>query len=300
MKALLITCMAFVAVAHAESFSEEFQRLSKDGRPEAVVKFLGQAKAKEAGNPDYYALAANYWWTLAQQPNLSAKPADKGESALIDPKTGKAVGSISTSGKLDPEILQKALDFTTEGYRKFPLRLDLGFGLAYGQFQSNQPEAAVVTVKSILKTAQEQADKLLWSENKPLPSPAKDFIPRSIQGYTAPLFNEETKKSDALCKELCEATIATYPDHPYAYNMLAALANANGNKDEALRLLETAHQKAPKDPLILDNLAKTYLSNKQPERAIEAYRKILKLDVGDDTKADVNAAIKELEAPKTP
>ncbi len=50
------------------------------------------------------------------------------------------------------------------------------------------------------------------------------------------------KRADALCRELLDAT---FPEHPFAYNLLAALADAKGDKDESYRQLKLAGEKAP-------------------------------------------------------
>lgn len=258
---------------------------------------LDRSREKERDNPDYYALASKFWWELASQPNLSTKTAKEGDTAIVDPKTGREVGSITTASAQNPELANKALLLTSEGFRRFPERLDLGFGLAWVQFQSGKKDDAMGTILSILRIAKEKPNALKWTANAPLPKPAAIFIPESIHGYTTSLFREKTAHDDSLCHQLCMATIDVFPDHPYAYNMLAALADAANNKAEALRFLRLAHEKAPNDALILFNLAEFYRAEKRNEQAVASYQKILTLDIDDDTRSAVQAALKEMGIP---
>lgn len=294
-------CLLFVLLsltARADEFSDRFQELRKAGDHGAMVKFLDESVQTQANNANYYALASNYWWRFASEINLSTKPAGKGEPMLTDPETGKEVGSISTNGDVDPSLRQRALDLTAEGFKRFPERLDIGFGLAQVQFKTGKNAAAVETLLTVLKVSKEKAATLKWSEDKPLPEPANSFVPESIQGYTAPLLEAGDEASAKLCKQLSEATIAAYPDHPFAYNILAALADARDDQAEVMKMLKLAQSKAPDDPLILLNLADAQRAAKQDKEAMASYKKILELEADEELKDAAKEGIKELEAAK--
>lgn len=291
---LLLAAALFPCLALAD-FSQDFQKLREADKPTEMVKFLDQAATAEADNPDYYALASNYWWTLASAINISTKPADPGEPSIRDQKTGAEVGSIGTNGDLDPSLRKKAIALTTEGFRRFPQRLDIRFGLARVLYDTGDQKTAVATLLKILEISKVSDADLKWTGNAKLPEPAATFVPDSIQGYTAPLFQAGTPETDALCKKLLDATTAAYPDHPFAYNLLAALADAQGDKKEALRQLETAHQKAPADTLILMNLADAHRAAGDTPAALKAYRKVLELKPDEEMEKEVKEGIKALE-----
>jgi len=286
---------ALASRAMAGDFVEDLQQLREKGDHSAVQKFLAEAQDKQRENPDYYASGANYWWSLASEPNLSTKPSAQGEPSIRDPKSGEEVGSISTNGEVNPELRAKALALTTEGFRKFPHRLDLGFGLAHVQMEMGRSDAAAATLLQILEVCRKSPKSLVWQQNKPLPQPAERFVPEAIQGHVAALFNQRQPASDALAAKICEATIATYPDHGHAYNMLAVLAGAKDDKAGVVRYLKLAHEKAPKDTLILMNLADQYRRQGMNAEAIAAYRKVVSADPDGELAADAQAALKELE-----
>ena len=63
---------------------------------------------------------------------------------------------------------------------------------------------------------------------------------------------------------------------------------------EALKMLETAHEKAPKDALIVRNLASAYEKAGKTQEAIAAYEKVLGLKMDAQSRAKVEAALGKL------
>jgi len=292
----LLVFSLLASSALADEFSDRFQELRKAEDHKAMVKFLEEAAKTQADNANYYALASNYWWSVAGTAIISTKPAEEGEFKLEKKDTGEAAGSITEAGRLDPTLRQKALDLTTEGFKRFPERLDIGLGLASVQTRMDQTAASVETLLTLLKVSKEKAATLKWGDNKPLPEPAATLVPEAIQGYTVPLLEAGDEASTKLCKQLCDATIAAYPDHPFAYNVLAALADARDDKAEVMKMLKLAQSKAPDDALILLNLAEAQRGAKQEKEALAAYKKILEMEADDELKEAAKEGIKELEA----
>ena len=131
-------------------------------------------------------------------------------------------------------------------------------------------------------------------EDEKLPKPAKEFLPESMQAYSVALFKQETPATDKLCGQLLDAISDTYPDHPYAYNLKAALADANGKPGDALTMLELAYTKNPNDALVLSNLAATYVKQDKKDRARRAYKKLLTMEIKPSRRKEAEAALKDL------
>jgi tetratricopeptide (TPR) repeat protein len=156
----------------------------------------------------------------------------------------------------------------------------------------------VDTLLGLLETAKKDPKTLRWTANAALPSDAKQFIPEAVQGYSAGLYGADSAEATALCHKLCDAEIAAFPEHPFAYNIKAALASAKGDQDETLRYLKLAHSKAPNDALILLNLGDTYQKMGDPAKAKDAYTKVLALEnIEEDEKDQAKAGLKQLEKP---
>lgn len=296
LRALIAASLLWPLVAGASDYLSNFNRVKASGDPKMVEAFLVEAGKTQGGNADYYATAGNYWWQLAQEMDISKHPAGAGEYSVRDHETGAEVGSISTVGKVNPEVPARAVEYLSEGARKFPQRVDLVLGLAHVQMEMGKQKACVDTLLRLLSTARKNPDALCWTRNGRLPTPANFLIPEAIQKYTTGLYHEETVGGDELCIKLCEATIAAYPKHPYAYNVRAAVAAAQGDKDGVVRFLEMASSRAPEDALILMNLGEAYAKLGQPARAKQTFEKVLKLpDAGDDMKDQAHSAIEQID-----
>ena len=272
-------------------FADEFPKLRENGKDPEIQAYLKKAEETEKGNPDYYALASNYWWMVAQRPVADTKPSEKGELSIRAKDTGEEVGSLRAGPEANPEIAAKTLAMLEEGAKRFPLRADILLGLAHVQSELGKYPESVKTLDVLLDNAKAKPGDLRWAKNGPLPGPPEKFFPESLHSYAGVLFNAE---QDALCEKLCDRIIEIYPDHPYAYNLKAGLADAQGKPDEMLRLLEIAGNKAPDDPLILMNLADTYLKRGDKAKAEKALKRVLEVDTDDETKDHARAALKDL------
>jgi tetratricopeptide (TPR) repeat protein len=213
---------------------------------------------------------------------------------LADPKTGKAVGSISTAGQVDPALQQKAIGLLTEAHSRFPYRLDIGMGLAHLHRELKEHSKCCTTLIEILKYAPKNAAKLEWKDGGPLPEPAGEYIPRLMQNYSSSFFKLDTKEGDELCRKLCNKIIQAYPDSPFAYNMLAALSDAHGDTKSTLKYLLAAHQKAPNDVLVLFNLATTCRANGDNADALKYFEQVVTLSPDEEMKHSARLAIAEL------
>ncbi|MGI9243042.1 MAG: tetratricopeptide repeat protein [Verrucomicrobiales bacterium] len=302
MKRLLPTLL-FLSIGQliADDFSEQYYALSAAGDEAAIEKFLNEASTAEAENPNYYAVAGNYWWGQAGAVSVPAIKAgeyqlDPKDFSITDPKTGKKVGSIGQAGEVDPQIRERAIGILSEGARKFPQRADIAFGLAHVQKKIGNRKGYVATLTALLKQAKKDPAGLKWMDNAAMPEPPETYVPESVQAYSADLFNANSPATDAMCETLLSSVIDAFPDHPFAYNLKGALADANGKPEEALKMLETASKKAPKDTLILMNLAGAYAKVGKNAEAIAIYKKVSKLNVDPRTVAKAESALKRLEA----
>lgn len=287
------------ALVLGNDFFDQYEALKKAGDEAAIVAFLEESAAEQVENPDYYAASGNYWWGVAGQINISPLPAGEFELTpdgfeILDPETGKKVGTLGKAGDLRPELSNRALKMLSDGAAKFPHRADLALGLAHVQKEMGLSEGYVTTLTTLLATAKKDPAALKWMKNGALPGPPETFLPETAQTYTGALFNANTPATDALCAKLLSAVVAAFPEHPYAYNMKAALAAATGKPEEAFKSLEIAHQKSLEDPLILANLAECYAKRGQKKKAVKSYQKLLKLEIEPATRAAAEQALAEL------
>src|SRR4051812_10335324 len=101
-----------------ERIAAKLQELSRDRKPDEVLKAIAEWKEREPESPDPYVAAANYHynlatdapgvWIEATKPEKARPPKereadDAGEKsdqfAIVDPKTGKQVGTMGPGPK---------------------------------------------------------------------------------------------------------------------------------------------------------------------------------------------------------
>lgn len=291
---LLASIFLSTGGARAGDFPAELKAKQASSNAQDVRDCIIKSYDAHKADPAYFVASANYYWHLSLQTNISTKPAEPGDYPLIDTKTGKEAGSISTSGAVDPSLRKKAVALLTEACQRFPYRLDIGLGLAHLHWEMKEQPQCCATLIEILKYSSANESKLQWKDGGALPAPASEYIPEIMQGYTSRFFRQDTKETDDLCRKLCEKTVQAYPGNPFAYNMLAALSDANGDKKAAIGYLLAAHQKAPKDTIILFNLATTYRSSGDTANAVKYFEQTLASSPDKETKKAAAQALAEL------
>ena len=105
-KLILLLCLISIngVTQEKSEFVTKFHELKETGDSAVLEKFLLESEKSEADNPDFYALSCNYWWGVSKRISISTKPPEKGDFAIGSTGKGKAVGSISQAGKVNPEI----------------------------------------------------------------------------------------------------------------------------------------------------------------------------------------------------
>jgi len=292
---LMVVCVVLsVLSARAENYAQQLKQKGAAESPKEVEKFIAESRDENQNDPAYYVASANYWWGLAKEPYMSTKPPTGDDLVIADQKTGEAVGSFSTTGKANPEVPQKAIDLLTEGYKRFPQRLDIGMGLAYMLRDENRQAECFKVLESVLTNSAKYRSELRWKDGGALPKPPEVYIPELMNGYTAGFYELETPEGNELSRRLCESVIAAYPDHPYAYNILAALSMAKKDDKSAVGYLQTGLSKAPHDTLMMLNLANAYRRLGDNAQALETYRLILTKSPPEDIKGECEEWIKDL------
>src|SRR5215203_2549407 len=117
MRRLVSSTIAFTLLTltvHGGDFAEEFAAVKEKSDDEATQKFLKDSYDTKKDDPEYFVLAANYFWNLSQEVSITTKPSAQGDFSVRDQKTGKEVGSISTAGRTNPAIAEKAVSLLAE------------------------------------------------------------------------------------------------------------------------------------------------------------------------------------------
>lgn len=237
--------------AEFEKFAEEWEKDSPDdadlyvARANFYVTKAGSGRVEIRGNPKrgQYKVSAD-----RQDDSLQYK--------LTDPKTGKVVGSIGTSGpQTESDAYKKAIDVLETAHKKFPDRLDISFGLAHCFEEAVDFDNEFRVLKDTGEHAAGNLQNLRWMENKDLPGKPEEFIPVSLHEYANHWMQRREKGNDDRFLKIAELSNRLFPAHPYSWNDIGGYYGLRGDYAKALTFYKKAFELDPKDALIAHNIA---------------------------------------------
>lgn len=191
------------------------------------------------------------------------------------------LGQLNEAKKNDGLALQE-YEQVKEGEYAFPSRLRIAYLLVK---QGKTREAREVLHKTVAKNSQ-QSTQLILSEGQILRD-AKQYdaaYKTLVKGleklpeqpellYEAALTADKLGKLATL-EELLRKLIKVAPDHAHAYNALGyALLERKVRLQEAMQLIEKAHQLAPEDAAILDSVGWGHYLTGNMSKSIEYMRR---------------------------
>ena len=257
-----------------DGFRQRFSELDDKKDNAGAEKLLGEWLAKRSDDPAAYVAGANHYFNRSRDVPLvvSTAPARQGGVTFKSDATGKNAGSINP-GRPDQALAARAVDLLRQATKRFPARLDIWFGLAYLQQEGEDWDGELATLRAAVAEALARPTALRWEEGAPLPAPPETFVPQTLHEYAA-FHVEQRKGADAQARAIAIATLGTqsYPQHPYAFNLLAVIRHAQGDLRGALDYSEKAYALAPDDMLVLFNLGKTAAELGDLPRAREAFK----------------------------
>jgi tetratricopeptide (TPR) repeat protein len=294
MKCVILALLSLTCASiGATDYAARLQQLQARGPSAEAETLIDQWLKSEPNDPDAWIAAANYYNQKASDVDVSSQAPQDGGIAVTDPKTGKVVGSISSSQ--DSRLEAKAIGYLQEAAKRFPDRMDIWCGLSYALQESGAFDRQLEILKQCVAYATGHPAQLRWLKGGPLPSPAELFVPEKLHDYTCYYLNKQTPADNENAFKIAELAAANYPDHPYALNDLAALYTYKGNIEEARNYLEKAHKVAPTDTLVLLNLGDACAKLNDPKSARGYYEQVAHLkESSPDDVAQAKAALQQL------
>jgi len=136
--------------------------------------------------------------------------------------------------------------------------------------------------REIVKTIDDSEivkNKWVWSENKPVDEPQK-FMLKAIQNWVVQLYNINVATSRDNMKRISETVLKYYPDNVESLSNLSVVYLLKYDYDKALEVLLKVEKFAPKDHIVLSNIAQAYKLKGDNQNAIKYYE--LTIQYGDD------------------
>ena len=292
MVAVMALCAVAVRGAAPDRAAEIESQLKRNAFTDAEAS-LAAWKSEAPDDSDYFVCAANLVLRRSAPP-LSVTPLKEGNYelttdgsadgksargvAIRDPKTSEIVGRIGP-GEPDDTALSQALTLLRQGGAKAPQRLDIAFGIAHLCWQLGDYGSQVDAITSGVEFAVRHPAKVRWVRGGKLPDPPDEFMARTLHKYVGELLERDAPTGYAV--KVAELAARSFPKQPYAFNDLAGLSDMRGEESKVLGYLEQAHAAAPKDALVIRNLAYLHKRDGNKEKARKYYGMLLNLKGAD-------------------
>ena len=129
-------------------------------------------------------------------------------------------------------------------------------------------------IKEALVYSNKINNNWLWKGNKPVKDP-KEFLLSSIQDYITTLYNSGDEQLSNI-RAISETVLKYYPNHVESLSNVALTYLINGDYDKALEYLLSAEKVAPKDVVVLNNIAEAYRRKKDSTKAKMYFEKVIR------------------------
>ncbi|MEI9943361.1 MAG: hypothetical protein WDN26_04000 [Chitinophagaceae bacterium] len=268
----------FIAItfsAVSQNFEQQFKEFSSKEDTTGQTTVLKQWEAARPKDPELFIAYFNYYAGKSRREIVSLDDEKKDKSFSLTDSTGKPAGYLGSTVEYDGATLQKGFDFIDRGIALYPSRLDMRFGKIYmlGEM-GNFPEFTNVIVQTI-EYGNSIKHAWMWEQGKPLDD-AKEFFLSSVQDYVGTLYNTEDDELLPSMRRISETVLKYFPDHVESLANVALTYLVAGDFDKALPYLLKAEKVAPKDIIVLNNIAETYKRKNDKANAKVYYEKIIK------------------------
>ncbi|MDB5256174.1 MAG: hypothetical protein JWM14_869 [Chitinophagaceae bacterium] len=294
---LLLGLTIFFNPLKAQTFKQQYTALSSKKDTDAQLQFLKKWEKEDSKDAELYVAYFNYYVDKSRSEILTLGNDPKGDDVLeiMDDDSSKKepVGYIYGDVHYEPKNFQKGISYITKGITLHPKRLDMRWGKVYMYGEVADYENFTKEIIAAIDYSDVIKNQWLWTDNKAVED-GKDRMLGAIQNYQVQLYN--TGKDELLnnMRRIAEAVLKYYPDHIESLSNLSISYLLTKEYDKALIPLLKAEKLAPKDYIVLGNIAYAYKMKGDTKNAIKYYE--LTSKYGDDqAKQDAEKELKALK-----
>lgn len=264
--------------ATSQDYVKQFKTLQSKQDTASQIRLLKTWETAAPKDPELFITYFNYYAQQSMKEMLSIDLNAKAGQAIEmnDPKTGQPVAYLNSSVNYRSDILQKGFDYIDKGIALYPTRLDMKFGRIYMLGQAENYAAFTKMIIETIDYANSINYAFTWKEGKQLENP-KQFFLSSLQDYNNTLYNTENDNLLPNMREIAEAVLKYNPNHVESLSNAALTYLLTEKYDKALEYLLKAEKVAPKDVVILNNIAQAYKRKNDKPNAKIYLGKILKV-----------------------
>jgi len=263
--------------ATGQDFSAMFKPLLANRDTAEQIKLLKKWEAVKPKDPEMFIGYFNYYAEISQVSGILLDRNKKSDESLVltDSATGKPVAYLNASSKHKSDILQKGFDCIDTAILLYPTRLDMRFGKIYMLGEAENYQAFANTIVEAINYGNTINDAWTWKEGKSLED-AKNFFLTSMQTYIGTIYNTGDDSLLPLMRQISLAVLQYNPNHIESLDNVALTYLITRDYDKALEYLLRAEKAAPKDVIVLNNIAEAYRRKGDKATAKTYFEKVIK------------------------
>jgi tetratricopeptide (TPR) repeat protein len=273
--AIFLSYLVFYSfLLNAQSNAETFRQCNLPSDSIKAREVLYKWEKSNPDDPNLYISYFNYFYKIAQNYQVSIGTGSSDKGIAFQDSSGREIGYISENNKYNSLLIDSGIFWINKGIAKYPNRLDMRFGKIYVFGRTEQYSLFTKELIHTINFADSIQYKWLLNENEPIPDPEEYFL-GTIQEYVHQLFDA----GDQYLPNMREVSEAVLKNHPNDVRFLSDVAVSYSLKNEfekSLSYLQKAQKIAPKDYVILNNIANTYEQMKEWAQAIKYYELVIK------------------------
>jgi len=290
---ILLGLVIIVMQSHAQNFKQQFADLCSRQDTAAQVQLLKKWQKASPNDAELFIAYFNYYFSKSkiEMVQLTADAGAGPSIQLTDSAGNSPVGYLTGAFDYDVELLQQGIKYIDMGINKYPARLDMRLGKIYALGQVEEYEQFTKEIIRAITIGRQISNRWLWSDNKKIDNPER-FLLSNIQDYVVQLYNVGDDQLPRM-RKIAETILKYYPSHVESLSNLAITYILQKNYNSALPPLLKAEKIAPKDYVVLNNIANVYERKGDRPNAIRYYQ--LTVKYGDsETKTAAVKKLKEL------
>lgn len=268
----------FTLFIYSSSFGQtNYQIFKKFAEKNDTVKMrtlISKWEQQKDLDAEFYVCAFNYYFSKSQKEIIELNAGQKKESTketinLLDSK-GKQAGYMSFSSSYDKVFLTKALFYADQGIAKFPDRLDIRLGKCHVLQEIEDYSSFVSELKTTINYSLQNHNNWFGEENNKIES-GENYFTNTIYSYQAELYNTENDDLLKYIQEIGDYCIKFYPKTVEILSMTAVSYLLENKYENAIDYFIKAERINPKDCIVLNNLAQTYIRKGDKANGIKYY-----------------------------
>lgn len=298
---------AVCGFATAQGVYDRFYEALQEDDSATMATTIGEIRASGDQSAERYVAEYNFYFSRALlfsgMTSSTVYPDESehvvGDIMTLSDSTGEVAGYMYFIENWDEDIADSGLAIINKGLSLYPERLDMHYGKIHLLRKLRWWNAFADAIHATLDYAEKHRKTMVFPDGG---APIDTILIEGILDYESSLFEAIQNSPDSatfvsrieMLRGIAEHMLHLFPTDVYSMNIMAVTYQLVEDRQNSLKWLLSAEKVAPKDAIVLSNIADTYhiLGDYKNER--KYLEKIIKIDDGEFAERAKNY-LKELD-----